>query len=130
MKQKRKGINAERELIHLFWGNNWAACRVAGSGSVRYPTPDIIASNLKRRLGIECKVTKDSHKYIPKKEIYQLKEFAKIFGCEPWIGVKLNKTQWFFLSVEDLIETPKSFLVNKDLIKTKAFKFNELIKTI
>ena len=32
MSRKGKGINAERDLIHKFWGNSWAAVRVAGLG--------------------------------------------------------------------------------------------------
>ena len=47
MSRKSKGINAERELIRLFEDTNkWSACRVAGSGSSRYPSPDIIAASV------------------------------------------------------------------------------------
>ena len=52
---KKKGINAERELIHMFWAEKWAAIRVAGSGSSKYPSPDILAGNNLRKLAIECK---------------------------------------------------------------------------
>ena len=45
MSLKSKGINAERELIHKFWGVGWGAVRVAGSGSMRYPSSDILAAN-------------------------------------------------------------------------------------
>lgn len=48
MSHKSKGINAEREIIHLFWSMpGWTACRVAGSGSMKYPSPDVIAGNEK-----------------------------------------------------------------------------------
>ena len=59
MSRKSVGINAERELIHLFWSSGWSAVRIAGSGSSHYPSPDLIASNIARKLAIEAKVTKD-----------------------------------------------------------------------
>ena len=33
--KKSKGISAERELIHKFWGTGWAAVRVAGRGAIK-----------------------------------------------------------------------------------------------
>ena len=56
MSRKSKGINAERELIHIFWKTkSWAACRVAGSGAIKYPAPDVLAGNGNILLAIECK---------------------------------------------------------------------------
>ena len=59
MSTKSKGINAERQLIHMFWSVKWTACRIAGSGSSKYPSPDIIAANRARKLAIEAKITKE-----------------------------------------------------------------------
>ena len=69
MSLKSKGINAERELVHMFWSKNWACLRIAGSGSSRYPSPDVLVSNKLRRLAIECKITKEQKKYFERKEI-------------------------------------------------------------
>ena len=55
---KRKGTNAERDLIKLFWSVGWAAVRVAGSGSMQFPSPDLLVGNKIRRLAIEVKTTK------------------------------------------------------------------------
>ena len=49
MSTKSKGTNAERELIHAFWGKGYAAIRSAGSGSMKYPSPDIIAAKKGKR---------------------------------------------------------------------------------
>jgi Holliday junction resolvase len=131
MPSKTKGINAERELIHLFWQTNeWAACRIAGSGSSQYPSADILASNTKRNLAIEAKLTKDSSKYFSYEEIAQLKEFASKFGAEPWIAVKFKGENWKFLCLEDLQQTSNNFAINQDLAKTKGLGFDELIKEI
>ena len=128
MSTKSKGINAERELIHLFWQNNWSAVRIAGSGSNRYPSADILASNILRKIAIECKVTKETSKYFPDQEIDQLKQFSQIFGAEPWIGVKFYKNGWFFLSLEDLEKTGKGYSISLEKAKLKGLLFSELIK--
>ena len=128
MSRKSKGINAERELIHLFWGNGWAICRIAGSGSMRYPSADVLATNKLRRLAIECKTSKDDSKYFTKEEIEQLKTFSNLFGSEPWIGVRFDRTDWFFINLEDLEEKQNSFFISKELAKNKGLSFEELIK--
>ncbi len=127
MSRKSIGINAERELIHLFWASDWSAVRVAGSGSSQYPSCDIIASNAARKLAIESKVTKDKSKYFSKEEINQLKIFSEKFGAEPWIGVKFKKFNWFFVSLEDLELVGKNYVISIELAKNKGLLFNQLI---
>lgn len=126
MNTKAKGTNAERDLIHLFWESKWAAVRIAGSGSMKYPSPDVLASNKTRKVGIECKSTKNNSQYLTKEEIADLKKFCGLFGAEPWVGIKF-KTNWYFLSLDDLKETQKNFVVNQDLAKQKGLTFNELV---
>ena len=128
MSLKSKGINAERELIHKFWGVGWSAVRVAGSGSMRYPSSDILAANRIRRLAIECKTTKDQKKYFEKKEIEDLKKFADTFGAEPWLAVKFKGNDWYFVTLEDLTETKGGFLIDSENAKNKGLLFEEIIK--
>ena len=128
MNFKAKCTAGERELIHLFNQADWSCIRSAGSGSMRYPSPDLLAGNGFRRVAIECKVTKDKRKYLSKEEVNQLKEFAKKFGAEPWAGIKFAKEPWYFLNLEDLKETPKSFLVSVELAKLKGLVFAELVE--
>jgi len=127
MSLKSKGSNAERELIHLLWKEGLAAIRVAGSGSSRYPCPDIVAGNINRKFAIECKSVKNKSKYIPKDEIYQLKEFSIKFGCESWIAMRFDRNEWLFLSLEDLDETDKSFKINLEDAKRKGILVTELL---
>jgi len=127
MSVKSKGLNAERELIHRFWSTkSWSAVRVAGSGSMRYPSADILAANKLRRLAIECKITKEQKKYFEKREIRDLKKFANIFGAEPWIAIKFKGCDWYFVSLEDLIETDKCFVVDVQKAKRCGLLFEEL----
>ena len=61
MGSKKKGTRAERELIHMFFKSEpWASVRVAGSGSMPFPCPDLVAGNGKRVLAIECKSLADN----------------------------------------------------------------------
>ena len=128
MAAKHKGTNAERELIHLLWSRGWGCLRAAGSGSIRYPCPDIIAGNASRRLAIECKSTADIKQYLSRKEINELIEFSKIFGAEPWIGVRFDRMEWFFLNPEDLDETEgANYVISIALAKKKGLSFENLI---
>ncbi len=128
MSLKSRGINAERELVHRFWAAGWACIRVAGSGSSKYPSPDLLVGNARRKLAIECKLTSDTSKYFDKKEIADLRTFATTFGAESWVGVKMEK-QWSFLNLEDLKETPAGYVANKDIISLKGLTFEDLIGT-
>jgi Holliday junction resolvase len=107
---KAKGSAAERELLTMLWGANFAAIRAAGSGVQRFYSPDVLASNGKKTLAIECKCTKHKYQYFDKEQVRQLIEFAKIFNAEPWLAVKFS-TNWKFFKPQDLKETAKAFVV-------------------
>jgi Holliday junction resolvase len=128
MSCKSKGINAEREIIHMFWGTeDWCSHRIAGSGSSKYPSPDIIAGNNQRMIALECKTLKKGKKYLNQEEIKQLKDFSKKFGAEPWLAMKFDRQPWSFLRPEDLEETKSCFAISQNLIKKKGISFQELI---
>jgi len=129
MSLKSKGINAERELIHKFWKTkSWSALRIAGSGSMRYPSPDILAGNKIRKLAIECKITSENKKYFSNEDIDQLKEFCSGFGAEPWLAIKFKKHDWLFISLEDIEKTNSGYVVSQSLAKRRGLLFEELIK--
>lgn len=128
MSSKSKGIRGERDLIHMFWSNGWCAHRIAGSGSSRYPSPDIIAANVLRKLAIEAKVTKDNHKYFSGEEVKQLKVFSRNFGAEAWMAVKFGGSEWYFISVSDLRKSGKNYVISLKSAKIKGLLFEELIK--
>jgi len=132
MNTKRKGINAERELLHKFWAIGWSCIRVAGSGSMHYPSPDLLAGNRIRKIAIECKCINNGSFYFEKKEIDDLKEFCNRFGAEPWIAIKFGESElkdWLFFMLEDLKETEKGYSVTAELGKMKGLLFEEVVKT-
>ncbi len=120
---KVKGSNAERDLIRKLWAVGWAAIRSAGSGSMHYPSPDILASNKIRRVAIEAKATKDDKKYFLEEDIAQLLNFTAYFGAEPWIAIKFDRLEWVFINPEDLEKTKSGFVFSrKDIDKGLTFE--------
>lgn len=130
MSRKSKGINAERELIHLFWGGGWAAIRVAGSGAIKYPVPDVLAGNSSRKIAVECKAAKGEYQYLQKETVDSLRTFSRLFGAEPWIGVRFDNESWYFVSVEDLDSTGNNFVVSRVSARQKGLSFNEMIGNV
>ncbi len=127
MSRKSKGINAERDLIHKFWAAGWCAVRIAGSGSMKYPSSDILATNKLRKLAIECKTSKEKKKYFLKEEVKQLKEFSDFFSAEPWIAIKFEREPWFFINLEDMEKTRMGFLVSLEIARIKGLLLEEII---
>ena len=125
--KKQKGTNAERELINKFWDNKFAAIRVAGSGSTKFPAPDILAGNSLKKIALEIKVVNKTKKYFTKKEINELEIFSKKFGCESWIGIRFIERQWFFLPTSELKKTNLNFTIDLISMKRKGFTFKEMI---
>jgi len=130
MKKKIKGTSAERELLNIFWEKNWVCIRVAGSGSTRYPAPDLIASNGARRLVIEVKYINNVKKYFTKKEIEELIFFGEKFGAESWVAVKFQGIDWYFLNTEELITLEKSFYIDIIISKRKGLSLKEFFELI
>ncbi|MDD3263756.1 MAG: Holliday junction resolvase Hjc [Candidatus Nanoarchaeia archaeon] len=124
---KSKGIGAERELLHMFWANKWACIRVAGSGSMIYPSPDLLAGNNLRKIAIECKITKSEYQYFTKKEIEELIEFSRLFGAESFVSVKFQGLGWKFFTLEDLKETDKKYVCSRHLAEIRGLDFNDII---
>ena len=120
MKNKAKGSKAERELVSMLWGSNMSAVRVAGSGTSRFPCPDIIASNGNKVLAIECKSTKNDKKYFNPEQIRQLKDFSEMFGAQPLLAIKFS-SNWLFFNIDDLRETKKGLVINKEHKNAKFF---------
>jgi len=126
---QKKGANAERELIHMFWKlSGWTAIRVAGSGSMRYPAPDVLASKSGSMFAIECKATKADRQYLEKREVDELIEFASRAGARPMIAVRFNNEPWWFLNPVDLNESVMSVGISRELARLRGVSFEDLTK--
>lgn len=111
----------------MFWANKWACIRVAGSGSMIYPSPDLLAGNNLRKIAIECKITKSEYQYFTKKEIEELIEFSRLFGAESFVSVKFQGLGWKFFTLEDLKETDKKYVCSRHLAEIRGLDFNDII---
>jgi len=128
MSHKSKGIAAERELIHRFWKTeSFAAVRVAGSGAIKYPVPDIFAASVTKRFAIECKAAKGDMQYIEKKAVEELVRFAQITQSQPIIAVRFDRTGWYFLHVDGLRDAGQHYVIRKDELQFRSQTFEELV---
>jgi holliday junction resolvase Hjr len=125
---KVKGSVAERELVAMFWNTGeWSALRIAGSGRMNFPSPDVLAGNGSQIFAIECKSTKHTRQYIEDDQIQQLKDFAAKFGAKPVIAVKFS-TKWHFYDPEDMERTPKgAHMIHKEKHAHRKKEFEDLI---
>jgi len=129
MKHKQKGSRLERELLHMFWDAKWWCLRVAGSGSMPLPCPDLLAGKKGDSLAIECKGSKSTRKYITKEQIDELKSFAKGFGAQPWIGIRFNGMPWRFLKPQHLSKSNgKHYYIDKTETLKKSIDFKTLLQ--
>ncbi len=115
-----KGVRGERELINLLWSRGYAALRAPASGAAsRTPRPDILAGNskLRRHLAFELKVTHKKAIYVSREQIGGLREFARRFGCRPYLGVKFTakRQPWIFISAGRLKSSSNSFKVTPEI---------------
>jgi holliday junction resolvase Hjr len=128
MSSKRKGTLYERELFHMFWNNNWAAVRSAGSGSTPLPAPDILAGNKDKLLAIECKAIKTKSKHFKKEEVEQLKIFSETINASPIIAMRFDNNGWFFLDANNIKENKNgNYTITFNLCQKEGNSFEELL---
>jgi len=113
---REKGTRVERELINLLWENGFAAVRVAGSGSMSFPCPDVVASNGKIVLAFEVKTRSKLPLYLTYQEVKELVMFSNLFGAEPYIALRMPRKGWFFIEVKSLARTSKGFRVDEEIV--------------
>ncbi|HID42442.1 MAG TPA: Holliday junction resolvase [Archaeoglobaceae archaeon] len=114
----KKGIRFERELIHKFWENGFAALRSAGSGAARYPMPDIVAGNGEKFIAIEVKKRDRLPVYLTEREVKELIMFANLFGAEPCVAVKITNQNWKFFKMSQLEKTEKSYKIDDEIFES------------
>lgn len=125
---KRKGANAERELLHLFCDKGWVAARVAGSGRMEETACDLFVGKFKRKYAVEVKSCKIDKKYISKEQIEDFLIFSEIFGLKSVIAVKFNHQGWFFINPKYLKRTKKDWVISLEQAKKKGKTFNEFVR--
>jgi len=129
MSNKKKGSNAERELVKLFTSKNWRAARVAGSGiSDDSPCDLIVGKSGRKGCTIEAKSSKKSTIYITKSQIEDFMLFSTMIGLRPVIAARFNREGWFFLSPKILRDTGKNWALTLKTAKEKGKRFSQFFK--
>ena len=126
---KHKGSNAERELLHMFFKNAWAAARIAGSGSTTEAACDLIAGKAGRMgCAIEVKSSKKSRIYITKAQIEDFIIFSNIFGLRPALAIRFNYQGWLFLDPKYLEDSGKNWVVSLENAKKNGKRFSQFFE--
>jgi len=110
---KKRGYEAERELVHKLRVNGFNAVRVPVSAPSGEPLPDVFATKGNCLLAFEVKAPKAERAYFPKDQVEKLFLFLKLF--EPYsqklavLGAKFPR-RWVF----KLAEKPDDFVVRRE----------------
>lgn len=115
-------------MVKFFNEAGWGCIRIAGSGSSRYPAPDILAGNAVRRIAVECKVIGKQKKYLAEDDVAQLRTFSTKFGAESWMGIHFPGEPWYFLMLEDLEKTESGWAISIETAKRRGLTFPELLQ--
>ena len=122
----RRGDRYERELVRMLWNAGFAAVRVPASGAMSFPLPDVIAGNGRRYLAMEVKRRSTLPLYLTTIELEALVEFSKLFGAEPFVAVRIPKSEWRFVRPEELKRTKRGYKVD-DEVYFGGLDFDELV---
>jgi len=128
MQHKKKGSNAERELLFMLYDHGFATARIAGSGSSTLPTPDIIAIKNKVGFAIECKTKAGEYLNMRPEQIEELAIWEKLSGNKAFVAWRLGKNEWYFLHYSKMNKTKKAYSIKRAEIKEKGVNFNTFIK--
>lgn len=110
---KKRGYEAERELVHKLRGSGFKAVRVPVSAPSGEPLPDVFATKGDCLVAFEVKAPKAERAYFPKDQVEKLFFFLNFF--EPFdqklavLGAKFPR-KW----VLKLVERPGDYVVHKE----------------
>ena len=98
-RMKKRGYDAERELVKMFRGAGFHALRVPVSAPSNEPLPDVFAIRGKTILAFEVK-SQERYAYYKRKQVVKLHEFLKIHRIYPnrhaVLAGKFRYKGWFF----------------------------------
>jgi Holliday junction resolvase len=107
-----KGARSERELINTLYEKEYSVMRSAGSG-VNSLSPDIIAFKSGKGFAFECKAWNKDRLAIEPDKFEVLKKWESNTGMDTMIAWRMNGKGWFFIRLDEMKKTPKSYSVTK-----------------
>ncbi|KSW12337.1 hypothetical protein CF15_06245 [Pyrodictium occultum] len=128
--RRRRGFEAERELVRKLWGSGFAVVRAPASGArVRKAVyPDIVAMFKGKIFALEVKYRSDNSPiYIEKEQIQKLLEFARRAGATPLIAVKRPHQGWRLVPLRVAKETSSGRIRIDEEVLKKAMSLEEFV---
>ena len=123
---KKRGYDAERELVHMFRDVGYSAIRIPVSAPSKEPLPDVFAIKDDAILSIEVK-SQVRYAYYKSHQVLKLFEFLEIHKIYPRkyavLAAKFKYKGWWF----DLAERPdRDYMIKID----QGLTWNELLERI
>lgn len=122
---KKRGYDAERELVHMFRDIGYDAIRVPVSAPSKEPLPDVFAVKGDSILSIEVKA-QERYAYYKKDQVKKLFEFLEMHKIYPRryavLAGKFRYKGWWF----DIAEKIDDYMIKID----KGMTWNELLTKI
>ena len=121
---KKKGSNAERELIKLLWKHGYAVVRSAGSGLLY--APDVIAVKNGNVYAFEVKAWKREEVVISPYQWEKMIEWSNRAGADLFLAWKYPYKGWFFIPVR-LLEKRNGYYRIR-INEAEALSYNSFIQ--
>ena len=125
IRMKKRGYDAERELVHSFGRAGFDALRVPVSAPSREPLPDVFAINNKVIIACEVK-SQVRYAYFKKAQIEKLFEFLEIHRIYPSrfaiLAAKFRYKGWHF----KIVEKPDDYSIKIG----EGLSFRELMESV
>ncbi len=125
---RRRGFQAERELVKKLWNHGFAVIRApaSGSGARRIFYPDIVAIYRGKVFVIEVKYRSSNGPiYISRDKMDKLLDFAKRANAQIFVAIKIKSRGWYLAPLMDAcITTPqgcKIEIINNNIISLEDF---------
>ena len=122
---KKRGYDAERELVHMLRDVGYSAIRVPVSAPSREPLPDVFAIKDDAILSIEVKA-QERYAYYKRDQVQKLFEFLEIHKIYPRryavMAAKFKYKGWWF----DIATKLDDYMIKID----KGMTWNELLAKI
>ena len=128
--RRRRGFEAERELVRKLWSKGFAVIRAPASGArTRLAAyPDIVAIFRGRIYAIEVKYRRDeSPIYIDKVQLEKLLEFSRRASATPLIAVKRPNKGWKFIPASLVKRTNSGSIKIDDEVLDKGMSLDEFV---
>lgn len=123
---KKRGYDAERELVHMFRDKGYSAIRIPLSAPSKEPLPDVFAIKDDAILSIEVK-SQVRYAYYKSHQVVKLFEFLEMHKIYPRkyavLAAKFKYKGWWF----DLAESPdRDYMIKID----QGLTWSELLERI